>query len=401
MRDDFLLSVKHTLGLRVNYLCSNPDCRIATAGPHSDPEKSVNKGVAAHITAASSGGERFEVSLTPEQRSSANNGIWLCQNCAKLIDSDEEIFSVETLRNWKVTAESQVKQSIESNSPLTPTTIETDVRINVSYAGGEHGTHAHINIFNASPSPVYLSAWYAKWGDEKSGSLSESLICVRNKLPHRLQGQDRYDIVVDLGECGYTDLRMLGVIDGSNRFLKPSETEIAIMLQHAKRYSVLYPPRDTQEDEAKLRQCEVEVKAQLETVLTDRKSLAITFTNKSEIPIQLHGAEIDWKYDPPRMLPRAPDAKSTAQEISGSVGLACRSDLSSPVLPANAVVFYVHESMVGVLVELLLGDVKDDDITIFFRTDTRLSWTAKGDEIPGTIREYAQHFVDSRKKKGR
>src|SRR5579871_1727431 len=56
MRDDFSEEVKRTLAARVNYFCSNPDCRAQTTGPQVDPSKVLNVGVAAHITAASDGG---------------------------------------------------------------------------------------------------------------------------------------------------------------------------------------------------------------------------------------------------------------------------------------------------------------------------------------------------------
>ena len=76
-----------------------------TTGPHPDPFNSVNIGVAAHITAASKRGPRFDRRLTPEQRRHPDNGIWLCQKCAKLIDSNVPQYSVEKLRSWKKEAE--------------------------------------------------------------------------------------------------------------------------------------------------------------------------------------------------------------------------------------------------------------------------------------------------------
>ena len=118
MRDDFPQRIRETLGRRVNFLCSNPDCPLGTIGPHSDADKSVNKGVAAHISAAAPGGKRYDASMTSEQRSSIDNGIWLCQNCAKLIDSDESRYTTELLRAWKLVAESRVARSMQANEPL-------------------------------------------------------------------------------------------------------------------------------------------------------------------------------------------------------------------------------------------------------------------------------------------
>lgn len=68
MRDDFSLSTKELLAKRVAYRCSNPACRHVTSGPQIDSAKVVNIGVAAHITAASAGGPRFDPAMTPDER---------------------------------------------------------------------------------------------------------------------------------------------------------------------------------------------------------------------------------------------------------------------------------------------------------------------------------------------
>src|SRR6476620_1754256 len=109
MRDDFPKRTQRILADRVNSRCSNPDCGANTRGPHTDVESSVNIGVAAHITAASTGGPRFDGSLTGDERAHFSNGIWLCESCAKLIDSDEPRYTVETLRAWKQTAEEKAR----------------------------------------------------------------------------------------------------------------------------------------------------------------------------------------------------------------------------------------------------------------------------------------------------
>ena len=43
--------------------------------------------------------------LSPEQRSSVDNGIWLCQTCSRLIDRDTVKYTKELLLNWKTGAE--------------------------------------------------------------------------------------------------------------------------------------------------------------------------------------------------------------------------------------------------------------------------------------------------------
>ncbi|RLC61707.1 MAG: hypothetical protein DRI01_08055 [Chloroflexi bacterium] len=114
MRDDFPLSIKELLAKRVAYRCSNQECRKVTSGPQEDPTKVINIGVAAHITAASPGGPRFDPSLTPNERQSVENGIWLCQSCAKLVDSDSRRYGVDTLRQWKALAETIAARELES-----------------------------------------------------------------------------------------------------------------------------------------------------------------------------------------------------------------------------------------------------------------------------------------------
>ena len=113
MRDDFPLGTKELLAKRVAYRCSNPRCRQVTSGPQEDPTKVVNIGVAAHITAASADGPRFDPSLTPDKRRSAENGIWLCQSCAKLVDNAPIRYGVDVLHQWKALAETTAARELE------------------------------------------------------------------------------------------------------------------------------------------------------------------------------------------------------------------------------------------------------------------------------------------------
>lgn len=105
MRDDFLQGTKELLARRVGDRCSNPECQQVTSGPQADSNGAVNLGVAAHISAASPGGPRYDADLSAEQRTDSSNGIWLCQTCAKLIDNDATRFRREVLEGWKRAAE--------------------------------------------------------------------------------------------------------------------------------------------------------------------------------------------------------------------------------------------------------------------------------------------------------
>lgn len=121
MRDNFSTKTKEILAKRVTFKCSNPECRKPTIGPNSDRNKAILIGVAAHITAAAIGGPRFNAHLTPEERIDIDNGIWLCQNCATLIDKDTVKYSVKVLEQWKEQAEDEAfKALLQGNFENTP-----------------------------------------------------------------------------------------------------------------------------------------------------------------------------------------------------------------------------------------------------------------------------------------
>ena len=111
-RDEFLEPVKRVTADRAGNRCSNPDCQAATSGPRSDDTKAINLGVAAHITAAAPGGPRYDAAMLASDRASVTNAIWLCQNCAKLIDNDTGRFTVEIVRAWRTIAEDRARHSI-------------------------------------------------------------------------------------------------------------------------------------------------------------------------------------------------------------------------------------------------------------------------------------------------
>lgn len=112
MRDEFSEQTKRSLAQRVGYRCSRPECGATTVGPQDEPSKAVNVGVAAHITAASAAGPRYDPLFNAEERTAAANGIWLCQNCAKLIDNDPNRFTIEVLQRWKIDREAEARRQV-------------------------------------------------------------------------------------------------------------------------------------------------------------------------------------------------------------------------------------------------------------------------------------------------
>jgi hypothetical protein len=105
LRDDFTQRTIADVAKAVGYRCSNLDCQRLTVGSNADHNGVISLGVGAHITAASAGGPRYDEDATPEARKGKDNCIWLCQDCAKLIDSDPKHFTVKLLQDWKHGAE--------------------------------------------------------------------------------------------------------------------------------------------------------------------------------------------------------------------------------------------------------------------------------------------------------
>jgi len=143
--------------MRVGVRCSNLFCRKLTTGPRTESPYIINIGVGAHITAASPGGPRYDLSLSSQQRESAENGIWLCQSCAKLIDNDPERYPAGVLREWKAKAEASALAELEGKAALQPTDLSAE--IDISYAkkritGKRHDYCLQVTLTNRGTEPL-------------------------------------------------------------------------------------------------------------------------------------------------------------------------------------------------------------------------------------------------------
>ena len=110
-RDNFPDKVIRSLRDGVAHRCSKPSCRVSTSA-QSEGGAVTNIGKAAHISAASPGGPRYDESMTPEQRKSFENGIWLCANHADEIDKDVLAHPVVLLLQWKSEATVKAKEEL-------------------------------------------------------------------------------------------------------------------------------------------------------------------------------------------------------------------------------------------------------------------------------------------------
>jgi hypothetical protein len=166
------------LAARVNHRCSNPDCGAPTGGPQAEQGKAVNVGVAAHIAAAAPGGPRYDASMRPEQRGDIANGIWLCQTCAKLVDSDEGRFTATLLRDWKLAAEQAALEQVGKTAPRRDAVQIVDKWVNMSFAEragiieglSADGYDTRWSAANNESERIDLEGWEPVLVDQKDGT---------------------------------------------------------------------------------------------------------------------------------------------------------------------------------------------------------------------------------------
>lgn len=168
-RDEFSPRTKQILAERAALRCSNPECRVLTKGPTLSREGVQNAGCAAHITAAASGGPRFDPSLTSKERKVPSNGIWLCRNCGERVDDDEPRYSTPMLRKWKADIELEVERALGHPAPLKP-----EAHAELSWVVGEEVVDPLVLEFHAAESS-YDEALRRKFDAEEIDELAPDL----------------------------------------------------------------------------------------------------------------------------------------------------------------------------------------------------------------------------------
>jgi len=159
VRDDFLQSIKNQLREMCGGICSNPECRVYTFGPTMEKRNGHSSiGVAAHITAAAPGpgARRYNADMTADERSAAANGIWLCQSCSKLIDTDETRFPIELLKQWKFTAEKRAMELIGKTS-IGPDELQR--KLVEAVASATQLAYTGVGDFGKAPLPGFVHGY--------------------------------------------------------------------------------------------------------------------------------------------------------------------------------------------------------------------------------------------------
>jgi hypothetical protein len=118
-RDEFSDKTKKAVAARAGWRCSFTGCSKPTVGPSEETSDAItNIGKAAHICGAAPGrgSRRYVASMTPEERASIDNAIWLCADHADLIDRDEVTYPIDKLHAMKREHETACAQAVRSGS---------------------------------------------------------------------------------------------------------------------------------------------------------------------------------------------------------------------------------------------------------------------------------------------
>jgi hypothetical protein len=169
-RDDFSVPVKDALRKRASFICSNPSCKNMTVAPsESSDDKVLYSGRAAHIYAAAVGGARYDKNMTPEQRSDITNAIFLCANCADIVDDNNGAdFPPETLKRWKADHEAWVRSNLNKT-----VTSQPGIVINVQSQGQQGGITA--GVVNIGSSERHLDDSLKRQLDKEFADPNESI----------------------------------------------------------------------------------------------------------------------------------------------------------------------------------------------------------------------------------
>lgn len=185
-RDDFNIRTKNALALRANHRCSFQGCDHPTSGPSDEsPSGTVNIGVAAHIHAAAPGGPRYLASMTPDERSSIENGIWLCATHSSLVDRDCVTYTAEILHGMKLDHEHAVSTALAGSAR------QGQLAIDLVALGPDL-------IFTGDLTAVSGTLWKIRIDHFIVGNVS-SLIAISEGC-NRLDPYDQYVLVNALGD---------------------------------------------------------------------------------------------------------------------------------------------------------------------------------------------------------
>lgn len=152
-RDEFSKPIKSLVGERASFHCSR--CKLSTLSAALNNENKASKiGIVAHITAASELGPRFDEAISTDERISASNAIYLCENCASLIDKNDGVdFTVSEIKAWKEEHEEWTRTKL----PSLHKSIELELLDLSVHLGSNEFPAVDIKILNGSSETTYFT----------------------------------------------------------------------------------------------------------------------------------------------------------------------------------------------------------------------------------------------------
>jgi hypothetical protein len=204
-RDEFLLTTKRILCDRAGNKCSFPTCNAPTSGPSDESDTSIDStGMACHIFAAApgKGAKRHDPNMSPDDRRSVNNGIWMCYKHGKQIDNDECRFNSDVLFKWKEIAErraqieNELGRSINGEPHHLLSLGLASHNVNISTANGSENALIGNALRDSCASLI--------WGEGLVSYLRGYLIeRVRNAFEHG--GASRVKLEIDINKITLID----------------------------------------------------------------------------------------------------------------------------------------------------------------------------------------------------
>lgn len=212
-RAEFTQSTRQIIAGRAGYRCSFPDCGVVTVGPGAEPSQTASVGVAAHIYAASTGGPRGNSGLSDDKLKSPENGIWLCETHAKLVDTNEgEDFPPALLISYKSLHETKIAR--EMGDVVTPFGWVQRLELQkapvfqcpsslslgkVTLVLGKNGTGKTtlFDLLAGAAEPAYLDAWLSGSWPESSLAYSVEYYGMEHHKVEVKVSDGRVEYVVD------------------------------------------------------------------------------------------------------------------------------------------------------------------------------------------------------------
>lgn len=380
--NDFLDKTKKTLAKRAAESCSNPKCPQTTSGPHTDPDKAVNLGEAAHIRGALPGTARYDPLMTAAQRRDISNGIWLCRTCAGLIDRDPSKYPVDLLNQWKMEHEHRISQG--------GTKLNDSPQLTVQASPTRNGPIqlAHITARNTGNRPVRIEWWHCEWGHGKpnESSIAQS---AHEKLPVVLREQEAVDLLVELNERPLKELTKLGVVDADHRLWDLSEDAICQFVAVAERHQFPYHLIGEQvsiPETPSGQKLEITARAR-SNPLSFPDTLEITVRNTGDIPVRILGVSLSWEYETPTQLD-PPGPRPRVAEIGGSINFA-NLQQAKALGPSESRVYALADDFAPILYSACSPNVPPDKLKVLVKTSKTGVWCLTNEGLPEAVRTVA------------